>query len=81
MEGFKLLINAHYKNKEFLRFTKGFQLSIDEEYWNNYIEALDYFFLNGQKKVFLKLILMFLFLLNYLLLQYVGWWMEKKQVD
>lgn len=55
LEGFKLLINAHYKNKEFLRFTKGFQLSIDEEYWSNYIEALDYFFLNGQKKGIFKI--------------------------
>lgn len=55
LEGFHLLVNAHYKNKEFLRFTKGFQLSMDEEYWNSYIEALDYFFLNGQKKGVFKI--------------------------
>lgn len=55
LEGFNLLVNAHYKNKEFLRFTKGFQLSMDEEYWSSYIESLDYFFLNGQKKGVLKI--------------------------
>jgi TetR/AcrR family transcriptional regulator, mexCD-oprJ operon repressor len=47
--GVKKLINAHYENKEFLRFSCTLQPSIDEIYWIPYLKAIDSFFLNGQK--------------------------------
>ena len=44
-----MLLDAHYENKEFLTFVCGYQLSAEDEYWNDYFKALDSFFLKGQK--------------------------------
>jgi TetR/AcrR family transcriptional repressor of mexCD-oprJ operon len=43
------LIAAHLENREYLIFVCGAQNSLDNDYWESYLEALDTFFLNGQK--------------------------------
>jgi TetR/AcrR family transcriptional repressor of mexCD-oprJ operon len=43
------LIEAHFKNQEYLVFICEVQNSLENAYWNFYLEALDGFFLNGQK--------------------------------
>lgn len=48
-EGVKILLKAHYEDKEFLTFVCGYQLGVEDEYWNDYFRAMDSFFLKGQK--------------------------------
>ncbi|NMK39352.1 TetR/AcrR family transcriptional regulator [Megasphaera elsdenii] len=43
------LIEVHLKNQEYLIFVCGTQSSLENIYWENYLEGLDKFFLNGQK--------------------------------
>jgi TetR/AcrR family transcriptional repressor of mexCD-oprJ operon len=43
------LIEAHFENQEYLVFICGVQNSLENAYWDSYLEALDVFFLNGQK--------------------------------
>jgi TetR/AcrR family transcriptional repressor of mexCD-oprJ operon len=43
------LIGAHFENQEYLIFICEAQNSLENEYWDLYLEALDGFFLNGQK--------------------------------
>jgi TetR/AcrR family transcriptional regulator, mexCD-oprJ operon repressor len=54
-EGIKLLINAHYENKEILRYVSGVKTSSDDSYWISYIKAIDSFFLEGQRKGVFKI--------------------------
>lgn len=54
-DGIKVLLNIHYENKEFLTFVCGYQVGSEDEYWNDYFKALDYFFLKGQKCGIFKL--------------------------
>lgn len=54
-EGIKILLKAHYENKEFLTFVCGYQLGVEDEYWNDYFKALDSFFLKGQKSGVFKI--------------------------
>lgn len=54
-EGVRILLKAHYENKEFLTFVCGYQLGTEDEYWNNYFKSLDSFFLNGQKSGVFKI--------------------------
>lgn len=43
------LINAHFQNEEYLIFLYETHSSLENTYWNTYLESLDNFFLNGQK--------------------------------
>jgi TetR/AcrR family transcriptional repressor of mexCD-oprJ operon len=43
------LIAAHFENQEYLVFVCEAQNILENEYWNLYLEALDGFFLGGQK--------------------------------
>lgn len=43
------LLAIHLKNQEYLIFVCGTQSSLENIYWQKYLEALDNFFLNGQK--------------------------------
>jgi TetR/AcrR family transcriptional repressor of mexCD-oprJ operon len=43
------LINAHFVCREYLVFSCSTQNSLDNPYWNDYLNALDEFFLAGQK--------------------------------
>jgi TetR/AcrR family transcriptional repressor of mexCD-oprJ operon len=43
------LISAHFENREYLIFACGAQDSLSNAYWNEYLNTLDEFFLNGQK--------------------------------
>jgi TetR/AcrR family transcriptional repressor of mexCD-oprJ operon len=43
------LIEAHFENQEYLVFICGAQNSLENVYWDSYLEALDGFFLRGQK--------------------------------
>jgi TetR/AcrR family transcriptional repressor of mexCD-oprJ operon len=43
------LISAHFENWEYLIFSCGTQNILSNEYWDNYLDALDIFFLSGQK--------------------------------
>lgn len=54
-EGLKILLKAHYENKEFLTFVCGYQLGVEDVYWNDYFKALDSFFLKGQKQGVFKI--------------------------
>jgi TetR/AcrR family transcriptional repressor of mexCD-oprJ operon len=43
------LIHTHFQNQEYLVFVCGSQSSLEDAFWNEYLGALDTFFLNGQK--------------------------------
>jgi TetR/AcrR family transcriptional repressor of mexCD-oprJ operon len=43
------LIEAHFENQEYLVFICEAQNSLENTYWDSYLEALDGFFLSGQK--------------------------------
>jgi TetR/AcrR family transcriptional repressor of mexCD-oprJ operon len=43
------LIKAHLDNEEYLSFACEAQNNLGNTYWNEYLGALDHFFLNGQK--------------------------------
>jgi TetR/AcrR family transcriptional repressor of mexCD-oprJ operon len=43
------LIEAHFENQEYLVFICEAQNSLENAYWESYLETLDGFFLNGQK--------------------------------
>jgi TetR/AcrR family transcriptional repressor of mexCD-oprJ operon len=47
--GLSALVNAHFKNKEYLVFVCGSQSSLENTYWKPYMDALDSFFMAGQK--------------------------------
>jgi TetR/AcrR family transcriptional repressor of mexCD-oprJ operon len=48
------LIDAHEKNQEYLIFACSTQSSLENVYWESYLEALDQFFLSGQKSSFFR---------------------------
>jgi TetR/AcrR family transcriptional repressor of mexCD-oprJ operon len=43
------LIDAHSRNQEYLVFVYGAQSSLENAFWEQYLGALDHFFLEGQK--------------------------------
>jgi TetR/AcrR family transcriptional repressor of mexCD-oprJ operon len=43
------LIAAHFENQEYMVFICETQNSLENTYWDSYLETLDDFFLNGQK--------------------------------
>jgi TetR/AcrR family transcriptional repressor of mexCD-oprJ operon len=43
------LIDAHSQNQEYLAFVCGTQSSLENAFWEQYLGALDHFFLEGQK--------------------------------
>jgi TetR/AcrR family transcriptional repressor of mexCD-oprJ operon len=43
------LIDAHSQNQEYLSFVCGTQSSLENAFWEQYLGALDHFFLEGQK--------------------------------
>jgi TetR/AcrR family transcriptional repressor of mexCD-oprJ operon len=43
------LIDAHFQNQEYLVFVCGTQSSLENAFWEQYLGALDHFFLEGQK--------------------------------
>jgi TetR/AcrR family transcriptional repressor of mexCD-oprJ operon len=49
IEAFKELVHAHYQDEEFLVFTCAANSSLENLYWKEYLQALDAFFLEGQK--------------------------------
>jgi TetR/AcrR family transcriptional repressor of mexCD-oprJ operon len=49
------LIEAHFENQEYLVFSCEAQNNIGNSYWDNYLGALDSFFLTGQKAGAFKL--------------------------
>jgi TetR/AcrR family transcriptional repressor of mexCD-oprJ operon len=49
------LAEAHFSNQEYLVFSCSAQSSLDNDYWESYLHALDDFFLGGQKAGAFKL--------------------------
>lgn len=49
LSGLKKLTEAHYDNKEYLRYMYIIQVCEEEEFWQSYFKAIDTFFLKGQK--------------------------------
>jgi TetR/AcrR family transcriptional repressor of mexCD-oprJ operon len=43
------LIDAHSQNQEYLAFVCGTQSSLENAFWEQYLGALDHFFVEGQK--------------------------------
>jgi TetR/AcrR family transcriptional repressor of mexCD-oprJ operon len=43
------LVQVHFTNQEYLIFSCTAQNSLSNSYWENYLNAIDTFFLNGQK--------------------------------
>jgi TetR/AcrR family transcriptional repressor of mexCD-oprJ operon len=43
------LLKVHFDNQEYLLFVCQTQSSLENEYWESYLNALDAFFLSGQK--------------------------------
>jgi TetR/AcrR family transcriptional repressor of mexCD-oprJ operon len=48
-ESLSSLIDVHFQNQEYLVFVSGNQSSLDATDWDRYLNALDTFFLGGQK--------------------------------
>ena len=46
----KRLLDAHINNQEYLVFLCSIQNSMENQIWDEYLKALDTFFLNGQKQ-------------------------------
>lgn len=55
LQGLKELIEAHFDNKEYLRYMCSIQICEDESFWNPYFKATDEFFLKGQKAGIFKI--------------------------
>ena len=54
-EGIRKLIDVHFKNNEFLRYVVMIPSLMEQENWQPYLNAIDSFFLRGQKNGVFKI--------------------------